>query len=236
MSLQGTEAIIKYIVWWLQDGEWSISKTKIVKLLYLVDVEHFRSYGDTVTGFTWKYHYYGPYTSEVEDVFRRLSVDLPQDEVRTAKGYKAFVFRSSEEAEYEFNEQVSQRVRNIVERILRRWAPEELHPLLSYVYFDTEPMRNAKPGDMLDFLSISRITSESRIHEPVIRLTGDQLAHLKYRLDNYRKKQVLLAEMSEEQGRQLPSPRNRAYVNAKAIMDEEERKPLPVNIDVVVES
>lgn len=230
------DSIVKYIVWKLQEAEWSINKTKIVKLLYLVDIEHFRQYRETATGFAWKYHYYGPYATDIEDVFRRLSLDLPKDEVMTVKGYKAHVFRSSEEAEFEFNANVPQRVRLATERVLRKWAPEELNPLLSHVYFDTEPMRHAQPGDLLNFEHIPAPRLERKLDESVIRLTSEELSRLKTKLEEHKKKQTTLAAMSERQGKRLPSPRNRAYINAKATMDNEERRPLPVNVDVVVES
>lgn len=236
MAVEVIGSVIKYIVWRLQEGEWSINKTKIVKLLYLIDVEYFRDYRATFTGFPWKYYFYGPYATETEDVFSRLHLDLPHEEVKTAKGYKARVFRSSEDAEFEFNENVPQRARYVVERILRRWATEELNPLLSFVYFDTEPMGSAKPGDLLDFSLIPPTKPEKKLDESVIRLTRDELDHFKQKLNQYKKKHALIASMSKKQGKILPSPVNKAYTNAKTIMDSEEQRPLPENIDVLVES
>ena len=234
MAEQMISSVVKYIVWKLQEGEWSISKTKIVKLLYLIDIEYFRHYRVALTGFPWKYYYYGPYSSEIEDIFKRLHLDLPQEEVKTTKGHKAFVFRSSEDAEFEFNENVPQGARYVVERILRRWAPEELNPLLSFVYFDTGPMRSAKPGDLLDFSLIPPMKLEKKLDESVIHLTHNELDHFKEKLNEYKKKHALIASMSEKQGKILPSPANRAYMNAKTIMDDEEHRPLPENIDVII--
>jgi uncharacterized phage-associated protein len=40
----------------------SVSKTKLLKLLYLADIEHFRTTGETLTGFDWIFYWYGPLT------------------------------------------------------------------------------------------------------------------------------------------------------------------------------
>ena len=46
--------------------------------------------------------------------------------------------------------------RPIVDRVLREWGEQELNPLLSFVYFHTEPMANAHRGQALDFSRIQR--------------------------------------------------------------------------------
>jgi hypothetical protein len=46
----------------------------------------------------------------------------------------------------------------IVDRIVKEWGDADLNKLLDYVYFETEPMQNAKRGDVLDFSSVSQPT------------------------------------------------------------------------------
>jgi len=48
-----------------------IGTTKLIKLLYLVDCEYFKWTRATLTGATWVFYHYGPYSSELIDVINR---------------------------------------------------------------------------------------------------------------------------------------------------------------------
>src|SRR5271170_1970089 len=42
------------------------NKTKILKLLYLLDIESYRKTGAILTGFEWKFYRYGPWAASYE--------------------------------------------------------------------------------------------------------------------------------------------------------------------------
>src|SRR5882724_4327514 len=60
-----------------REREGYVTKTKLVKYLYLFDVEHFRRTGRTFTGFSWLFHLYGPWAREFEDLYSRMRSDDP---------------------------------------------------------------------------------------------------------------------------------------------------------------
>jgi uncharacterized protein YwgA len=48
------------------------SKTKLVKLLYLIDVVFARKYKKTFSGISYKSYYYGPYSEDIEKALKLL--------------------------------------------------------------------------------------------------------------------------------------------------------------------
>ena len=68
--------LILYIVDQLQDQEGLISKIRIVKLLYLIDVEHYRKYGRTLIGLEWIFYRYGPYAFAIDSAIKELGFEL----------------------------------------------------------------------------------------------------------------------------------------------------------------
>lgn len=149
------EEVLAYLILGVSERDGTLGKTKLVKLAYLTDIEHYARVRQTLTGFRWVYHYYGPYSFDLDAALATLDLDIPQESVPTAGGYQATVFRVTRPDDLRSRIRLSEQATRLAERVLDRWALEDLYPLLSHVYFDTEPMRGASPGDILDFSAIS---------------------------------------------------------------------------------
>jgi hypothetical protein len=131
------------------------TKTKILKLLYLLDIESYRKAGATLTGFDWKFYRYGPwaasYDEALQDAVRanKISINAPDvDEGATfinptQKLLLAAVFPN-----------VVQEL--TAKRIIETWASRPTVELLDYVYFHTAPMRDAVRNEPLDFSTVMR--------------------------------------------------------------------------------
>jgi hypothetical protein len=149
-------SLVAYLISRLTDIEASFGKTKLVKLLYLIDVEFYKLRSRKLTSFDWIFYHYGPYAPAIDDVLTQLELDIPQEDIRTTAGYRAKIFKApKEDLDTEFEEKASSLEKSVVERVLREWGLEELNPLLSYVYFHTEPMKDAHRGEVLDFSKIT---------------------------------------------------------------------------------
>ena len=162
MAAPGLRNLITYLVLELADMGASLSKTKLVKLLYMIDVENYRRRSQMLSGLEWVFYHYGPYSFEIDTELGRLSLDLPQEEVTTQAGLTAITFRPSRNVPSGLGSDFSHAEKLVVDRVIREWGMEELNPILNYVYFNTEPMRDAQRGDVLDFTSINRTTSTTR--------------------------------------------------------------------------
>lgn len=131
------------------------TKTKILKLLYLLDIDSYRRTNQTLTGFEWIFYLYGPWAASYDDALSdaarnekiRIVAPEPGDEGATfinptQRLPLAGVFPS-------FVQELG------AKRIIEAWASKPVVELLDYVYFHTAPMRDAKRGTALDFSTIS---------------------------------------------------------------------------------
>ena len=182
--------LIAHVIMKLNDMGVGFGKTKLVKLLYLMDVENYRIRRTTISGLEWRFYHYGPYAFEIDDILREMEVDIPQDAVRTGQGHKAIVFRLSREHRPRLVEQLpSSRELRIVNTVIRDWGEVELNPLLNHVYFYTEPMEQAERGDVLDFSAIQRRRS-SRVAAQEVAMPPDRLNDFKSRFQKARAKRI----------------------------------------------
>jgi len=128
-----------------------ITKTKLLKLLYLFDVEYYRVNRQTFTGLNWKYFHLGPWTSEYDSVLNDL--------VDRAELLRSPSSRAEHDTEFyktsrivPINEALPVfRDENILRGILNTWASKSTGEILDYVYFQTEPILHGERNDLLDF-------------------------------------------------------------------------------------
>lgn len=140
----------------IKELDTSASKTKLLKLLYLADIEHFRTTGDTLTGFDWIFYWYGPWSSDYDHLLDQMEAEAVLARNQWAAGgldgerLSAIEPRDLGKIIADTNEYF--RIRRLVDTFAGLATPE----LLDFVYFDTEPMVGAEKGKRLDFSKVSR--------------------------------------------------------------------------------
>ena len=146
-------------------------KTKIVKLLYLIDVEYYRTYQQTLTGLEWIYYYYGPYAYALERGLEDLGFLLTKESFRTQDGKQGMAYKASGPQDLD---DLGFAKKAKIDRIIKHWAFEDTEDLLDFVYTDTEPMRGAVFGEMLDFskIEIDRARYVRELSIPQEKLTA----------------------------------------------------------------
>jgi hypothetical protein len=216
------QSLISYVVSELQDMGASFGKTKLVKLVYLIDVENYRIRGEKLTGVNWVFYYYGPYITDIDDTLRKLDLYIAEEETTTATQHRVFVYKGHWDAEKAFLEETSSLEQSLVKRVLKKWALEDLNPILSYVYFHTEPMQDAERGDILDFSKIRRRPLDE--HEKEI--TKPNAEHLKAIRERLKRVQT---ERVKHMARELePKPRfDEIFWQGVTNMDSEEYYAVP---------
>jgi hypothetical protein len=132
-----------------------VTKTKLLKLLYLCDVEYYRAFRRLLTGFQWKFFHLGPWSSELDPILQELvSRGVLVEQVSSRPDYDTKFFRTSEDFDLgrlfgTFKEEVP------VKRVLERWAESSTGEILDHVYFHTEPMEHGIRNEPLDFTTVS---------------------------------------------------------------------------------
>ena len=221
--------LIAHTITKLVDMQAEFAKTKLVKLLYLVDVENYRRSRRTLSGLHWYFYHYGPYAFEIDDALDELSLDIPQESVKTGSGHNAIVFRPDRSMRSRLGDFVDTPELRLVDRVIQKWGEMELNPLLNHVYFYTEPMTDAERGELLDFSTIQR-------HRPQRNIEGS-MGMAPDRLDEYG------ARFKEAMDKRIrpqlePAPRfDEVFWEGLARMNREEsyRVP-PVGVDMSEEA
>lgn len=158
-------AILAILLETKQAGVGKVTRTALIKYLYLLDLWFAEeSGGATFTKAEWKFHHFGPYADALASALDFLSTQPAvehEDRDRTDKSYSLYWLGAAAQVK-PLEALVPQDVRIRLEVAVRRFA-NDLSSLLSYVYFETEPMRNARPGDLLSFTGLRKLNFKSDI-------------------------------------------------------------------------
>jgi hypothetical protein len=148
MPVNFTGNLIRYIISEVQDQDGTILRTRLVKLLYLCDVESYRSRCQLLTNFDWVRYLYGPYTFQLSQETKKIGLDLGEEELdfSTGRGIKYEVYDTPS-----WETWLSDSKRLDVDMVIKRWGGEDINLLLDYIYCYTEPMKNAQFLEHLDF-------------------------------------------------------------------------------------
>ena len=188
--------LIDFIVWYATTRGEVLTPIRLVKFLYLLDLYQAREEtGRTLTGWPWAFVHYGPFCGEALeaiDLAARRGIIEARPYQSRYDGEQHFVYRSPREDRPRAPEVLPTRVASDIQEAIRKWGADTAG-LLDYVYFDTEPMIAAEPGQRLDFslahwpprpdpIAMKRLSPKSIAHgkELLVRLrerTARGLAH-----------------------------------------------------------
>ncbi len=153
MNRKLLQQLILYIVYYVGDLGGYTTTIRLVKFLYLIDLEYYRRYGEVFTGLGWVYHLFGPYAFALPEIGSGIGFDLHQEEFETKNGKRGRIFRVHEPVE--FPSGLPKAMESTIQGILGIWGLEDTSDLIEYTY-NTEPMLVAKRGMALDFSVVPR--------------------------------------------------------------------------------
>lgn len=137
------EALIERIVSKLSN---EITRTELVKYLYLYDLKASRE-GLETTGVTYTSYYYGPYSDEIIDALKELVKKDVVKERYYVKPDKQYYIYSMVPEEPSHN--LSPEKKNIIDRVIDEHDPEDLESLLDEVY-STEEYKDVEFGEKIE--------------------------------------------------------------------------------------
>ena len=140
----------------LRELDSTASKTKLLKLLYLADIEHFRRAGSTLTGFDWIFYLYGPWAADFDKTLEQLqsegAIDLRDWTDTSLEGKEIRIADPLDLGKVIADTDEYFRTKRMIDTFAALSTPE----LLDYVYFSTEPMGGAEKLQPLDFSKVWR--------------------------------------------------------------------------------
>ena len=228
------ERLILYVIQKIRDEEAFVSRTKLLKVIYLIDVEYFRRHRKTLTGWDWVFHYYGPYVHTFPQVLDKLSLsDLSETEELIEGGRRIYGYEVDEDQD--IDDLVSFADRVMIDDIIRRWSLEDLNLLLNHVYFETEPMIDAARGQPLDFNKIPRPTPHPYIDTSKLAIPKETLDRLRAQLEQARKKYEEQATRTASFLATHPVRPDASYRDCMEKRDRAEMRDLPEGLRVTME-
>lgn len=128
-----------------------VTKTKLLKLLYLFDVEYYRVHRRTFTEFKWKFYHLGPWTAEFDPLFTNV---IASGALREYYGkYETPMLRADAKVD-PASVFTSIRDEVILRSVLNTWGAVQTNEILDKAYFGTEPMIHGIRNELLDFSTI----------------------------------------------------------------------------------
>jgi hypothetical protein len=139
--------IVLYLIDQLQDNGSPISTIRIIKYLYLLDLEYYNGHFKTFTGINWIRYTYGPYFFAWPNIVNEIGYRLSVEEIKTDRG-DGFTYRVDEP--YRIDDKVPFGVQKMIDRIVKKWGDEDLEEILNHVYASL-PVEESKLNEEIDF-------------------------------------------------------------------------------------
>ena len=151
MNEENIKNAVFYILERAENQEIPIGKTRLMKLLYLLDIENYKSNQNVLTGLDWVFYKYGPYAFEIEQLLNKIGIVEEDIHVGGGKIFSKFKKEFGEE-----DIKIDIETKTIIEKLIDEWGTADLNELLDYVYFETEPMFKVELKKKLDFSRVKR--------------------------------------------------------------------------------
>ena len=148
------ETLVSFIAEQASARDDLLSPIRLVKFLYLADVYHARyQSGRTLTGWPWRFVFYGPYCREA-----MAAIDRARSRgLLTARPYRSkydqeehVLYGGSGRDIASLRSALPLSVVGELSAAIAKWG-SDTQGLLDHVYFDTEPMKHVNRGSLLDF-------------------------------------------------------------------------------------
>ncbi len=146
--------------------------TRLVKLMYLSELEYYRLNRRRLTDLEWKFYHYGPYPFGLRDLLGEPLIDTSE-----WKGGKVSKQLMLDEDKF-MNVTAEAELEALISEVVKMWGDADLNQLLDYVYFETEPMQTARRGDALDFSAVTPVV-RARIR---LKIDAQKLRELRKRV------------------------------------------------------
>jgi len=143
--------LIRFIASYATEQGAKLTTVQLVKFVYLADLYYARKEaGKTLTNFPWAFIYYGPYCSNVMSAIAgsNLKREFFESTFDTDKEYSLYSLKVDDSSALQNQLPIS--VIFPLQHAIKKFIYDTAD-LLDFVYFETEPMLNAKKGDVLDF-------------------------------------------------------------------------------------
>jgi len=221
--------LIQFIVCYASERDIKLTTVRLVKFVYLSDLFSARYFGGkTLTNLPWTFVHYGPYCSGVMENIEYavskgiISKQTFESKYLDSKDYNLFFCK--EDLTDKLRDLFPAEVISKLQKSIKKYG-DDTAALLDYVYFETEPMMDAKKGDILDFskarlVEINKVPESKKLSKENIELIRKNVRFLG---DKFRQGQKNLLQDDTE----IAEYKDNIYYSALEHMDGE---PLQIGL------
>ncbi len=126
-----------------------LTRTVLVKLVYLTDVEYYKKYLRQTTDLVYQFGDHGPFTWDIVNAAGRLQPNFIEvEETQSAYGETKYIYRCKDN-DYEFTD-LDEYTLEILHSVIEKFSSYSLEDLLHYVYTNP-PLTCFEKGDIMNF-------------------------------------------------------------------------------------
>lgn len=162
-----------------QAGVGRLTRTALTKYLYLLDYWMAKeTSGETYLGVNWKFYHFGPYSESIASHLDWVGTLPSINKVDVNKQGKESILYSLTEYAHPKSFEAIGLPRDVGMKLIQAIKAFACDPtgLLNFVYFSTEPMHGAKPGNVLEFQNLSKTDFKKDIQPIRIAIQNEQKA------------------------------------------------------------
>jgi hypothetical protein len=167
----------------------SPNRTELIKLLYLADLEYFKSYGEKYSELDYMFYNYGPWTKQYHQILDYMR-NLEIMEEKKAVNEDAWLYTITGKKP-RHDVELENEITAILENNFFIYKESTLTQILNVVY-KTEPMASTKRGEKINFVKIPLNSRNKRLQCKEKR--KKQLAKIRKLKNNIRDHDIELLE------------------------------------------
>lgn len=127
----------------------NLTRTKLVKLLYLLDLAHTKQYGESATGVTYRSYYYGPYSPQILDAIRKLDgYEIQEGSGLSFHGRDFYTYSPGHNPRRQMLPRLDPKVQGTLNQVIEQFGRFPLENLLNAVYA-TQPFKRTTKGSVI---------------------------------------------------------------------------------------
>ena len=124
-------------------------RIEVLKLIYLVDIEYYKKYGEKYSELNYIYYNYGPWDRVFHEIIEYMvEIEISEFKMQTQEGNNFYLYittKKNPRNETKLEAEVS----DILENIFFIYKYSQLTEMLKIVY-NQEPMASTKKGELID--------------------------------------------------------------------------------------
>jgi len=124
-----------------------ISRTQLVKSVYVIDREYFKSTGRTMTGIEYEFYFYGPYSHKFKTVLHDLKKNNIIYENFDGISYRIFL---NKDIKTQFSREENETIESAIKKLTRNEKLMSAEEIKKYIY-SLDEVRSTEPFKKIVF-------------------------------------------------------------------------------------